>query len=80
MVIYISIYEPVSGVHSGHNRDDFLVPLFPPKTNADVYKISSEFGFKYDSMLWNITSSTPIECRFPSLNEWKEYVGHVLQD
>ena len=64
-------FEPVSGDHPGHNRDEFLVPLFPPKTNADMYKISSEFGFKYDSMPWNVTSSTPMppNCNLPPATE-----------
>ena len=58
-------------MYPGHNRDDFLVPLFPLKTNADVYKISSEFGFKYDSMPWNVTSSTPMppNCNPPPTTE-----------
>ena len=41
-------YILASGGHPGHNRDDYLVPFFPLKTNADMYKISSELGFRYD--------------------------------
>ena len=36
-----------------------------------MYKISSEFGFKYDSMPWNVTSSTPMppNCNLPPATE-----------
>ena len=47
-------YMPVSGEHPGHNHQDYLVPFFPLKTNADLYKVSSELGFTYDTTTWNI--------------------------
>ena len=37
-----------TGGHPGHNLNDYLVPFFPLKTNADMYKRSSELGFRYD--------------------------------
>ena len=50
-------FEPVSGDHPGHNRDDFIVLLFPMETNDDIYKISLEFGFNYNSIPWNFICS-----------------------
>jgi hypothetical protein len=44
-------YEPNSNnrvAHPGHNARDYLVPLFPLKTNLDMYKKSSEFGYSYE--------------------------------
>ena len=52
-------YLPITGGHPGHNRDDYLVPFLPLRTNADMYKISSELGFQYDSLPWNVNSSVP---------------------
>ena len=43
-----SMYE--TGGHPGHNLNDYLVPFFPLKTNADMYKRSSELGFHYDML------------------------------
>ena len=49
-------YMPTSDrKHPGHNRNDYLVPFFPLKTNADMYKKSSDLGFEYDSLPWKIT-------------------------
>ena len=39
-----------SGGHPGHNLNDYLVPFFPLRTNADMYKRSSELGFRYDML------------------------------
>ena len=39
-----------TGGHPGHNLNDYLVPFFPLKTNADMYKRSSELGFRYDML------------------------------
>ena len=39
-----------AGGHPGHNLNDYLVPFFPLKTNADMYKRSSELGFHYDML------------------------------
>ena len=36
--------------HPGHNLNDYLVPFFPLKTNADMYKRSSQLGFTYDRL------------------------------
>ena len=46
----LPVYGMQSGGHPGHNWDDYLVPLFPLKTNADMYKRSFELGFRYDSL------------------------------
>ena len=43
-------YGMQTGGHPGHNWNDYLVPFFPLKTNADMYKRSSELGFSYDSL------------------------------
>lgn len=43
-------YGMQTGGHPGHNLNDYLVPFFPLKTNADMYKRSSELGFSYDSL------------------------------
>ena len=41
-------YMPTNRIaHPGHNARDYLVPLFPLKTNEDMYKRSSEFGYSY---------------------------------
>ena len=50
-------YGMQTGGHPGHNWDDYLVPFFPLKTNADMYKRSSELGFSYDSL--HQTSNLP---------------------
>ena len=47
-------YMPISGGHPGHNCEDYLVPFFPLKTNADMYNISSDLGFDYESLPWKI--------------------------
>ena len=36
--------------HPGHNRQDYLVPFFPLKTNNDMYKVSNEFGYTYQEL------------------------------
>ena len=56
------VYEPSSAEHPGHNRGDYLVPFFPLKTNADMYKISSELGFSYDSLPSDMNSIAPGQC------------------
>ena len=43
-------YQPISGAHPGHNRDDWLVPFLPLATNSDMYNRSSAFGYEYDSL------------------------------
>ena len=48
--INLPTYSMQSGGHPGHNLNDYLVPFFPLKTNADMYKRSSELGFRYDSL------------------------------
>ena len=56
-------YLPTSGGHPGGNLNDYHVPLFPLKTNADMYKLSKELGYRYDGWDWSIpTSDFPIGC------------------
>ena len=44
-------YMPTSRIaHPGHNTEDYLVPFFPLKTNEDMYKKSSEFGYSYEEL------------------------------
>ena len=52
-------FLPISGAHPGHNLNDYLVPFFPLKTSADMYKVSSEHGYQYESLPWNVNSSVP---------------------
>ena len=56
-------YTPTSGGHPGENLDDYHVPLFPLKTNADMYQLSKELGYKYDFWEWNFPADDfPIGC------------------
>ena len=64
-------YMPVSGEHPGHNLRDYLVPFFPLKTNDDMYKVSSELGFTYDTTTWNIPSSDYGECTDMKCNKFE---------
>ena len=64
-------YMPVSGGHPGHNLRDYLVPFFPLKTNDDMYKVSSELGFTYDTTTWNIPSSDYRECTNMKCNKFE---------
>ena len=50
-------YLPASGGHPGGNLNDYLVPLFPLKTNADMYKLSKELGYRYDGWEWSFPTS-----------------------
>ncbi len=49
--------------HPGHNLNDYLVPFFQLKTNADKYKLSDKLGFRYDSWPWspNYVSKCSVE-------------------
>ena len=47
-------YQPVSGGSPGHNLNDYIVPIFPLKTIADVYKESTFLGYTYDDLPWSI--------------------------
>ena len=44
-------YVPVSDGHPGHNRDDFMVPLFPLITPGEQYRVSEEWGYVYDEII-----------------------------
>ena len=46
----VSAYEPKTNGHPGHNVDDWLVPLFPLMTNADMFKRSTELGYEYNNL------------------------------
>ena len=46
----VSAYIAESGGHPGHNLDDWLVPLFPLMTNADMFKRSTNLGYEYESL------------------------------
>jgi tyrosinase len=41
-------FIPVSGAPNGHNRDDCLGQFFPCITNAQLFKLSDEFGYVFD--------------------------------
>ena len=56
-------YTPTSGGHPGENLHDYHVPLFPLKTNADMYQFSEELGYRYDGWDWNFpTEDFQIGC------------------
>ena len=44
-------YVPVMGGHPGHNRGDFLVPLFPLMTALEHYKVAEDLGYMYQSLI-----------------------------
>ena len=44
-------YVPVSGGHSGHNRDDFMVPFFPLITPGEQYSVARNWGYRYDNLI-----------------------------
>ncbi len=48
--------------HPGHNLNDYLVPFFPLKTNADMYKLSDKLGFRYDRLPWSATDVNECPC------------------
>ena len=50
-------YWPISGGPPGLNLNDYLVPQFPVKKIADVYKESKELGYIYDELPWNIPAT-----------------------
>ena len=56
-------YQPIEGGTPGHNLNDYLVPIFPLKKNADFYKESKELGYMYDDLPWSIpTTDYQIGC------------------
>ena len=61
------LYTTISGDHPGRNPGDYLVPLFPLKTHAHMYTISSELGFSYDDMTWEVASTEFTMCTTPVL-------------
>ena len=50
-------YQPIDGGSPGHNFNDYLVPMFPVRKNADFYKESKELGYIYDDLPWSIPST-----------------------
>ena len=44
-------YEPMSGGHPGHNKNDFMVPFFPLIEVGQQYKPAEEWGYKYDNLV-----------------------------
>ena len=46
----VNAYEPKTNGHPGHNVDDWLVPLFPLMSNADMFKRSTELGYEYKTL------------------------------
>ena len=43
-------YHPTDGAHPGHNRDDWLMGIFPLATNGDMFKYSTKLGYDYDKL------------------------------
>ncbi|XP_065184385.1 tyrosinase-like [Sycon ciliatum] len=43
-------YTPTVGAPPGHNADDCMVPFYPLHRNKDYLKLSTEFGYQYDSL------------------------------
>ena len=54
----IPVQSTTEGRHPGHNKDDYLVPLFPLKTNADMYRVSTELGYTYDKLPEDLVPDT----------------------
>ena len=50
-------YQPIEGGPPGYNLNDYLVPTFPLRKNADFYKESKELGYMYDDLPWSIPST-----------------------
>ena len=50
-------YQPISGGPPGRNLNDYLVPIFPVKPIADVYKESKELGYIYDDLPWQVPAT-----------------------
>ena len=42
--------ESTADVHPGHAKDDWIVPIWPPVTNGDMFKSGGALGFEYDSL------------------------------
>ena len=47
----IPAYAPVKGGHPGHNRDDYIVPIFPLIKVGRQYTVAEEWGYTYDSLI-----------------------------
>ena len=45
-------FQPIKDTvkHPGFSEDSYLIPMFPLKTNADMYKTADEFGYRYDDL------------------------------
>jgi tyrosinase len=58
-------YMPTSRIaHPGHNTEDYLVPFFPLKTNVDMFKKSSDFGYSYEEQ--NLAQGAGFSVLYPS--------------
>jgi tyrosinase len=44
------VFEPTTGAHPGHNRDDWLVGIYPLISNDDMFKNSTMLGYDYDTL------------------------------
>ncbi|XP_035683171.1 tyrosinase-like [Branchiostoma floridae] len=41
---------PLDGAPPGHNRDEYIVPLFPPYTHESVFKASTDLGYDFEGV------------------------------
>ena len=61
-------YKPIVGGSPGHNLNDYFIPLFPVRKNADFYKESKELGYIYDDLPWSIPATAyRLGCRSRSM-------------
>ena len=44
-------YEPESGGHPGHNKNDYMVPFFPLIKPGDQYSMAENWGYEYDNLI-----------------------------
>ncbi|XP_019633275.1 PREDICTED: tyrosinase-like [Branchiostoma belcheri] len=54
---------PERGTPPGHNRNDYMVPFFPPRSHATMFKRSTEFGYDYEEFYEDPTDGNDMgEC------------------
>ncbi|XP_078604225.1 tyrosinase-like [Branchiostoma floridae x Branchiostoma japonicum] len=41
---------PLDGAPPGHNRDEYIVPLFPPYTHEFVFNVSTDLGYDFEGV------------------------------
>ena len=49
--------------HPGHNRDDYILPLFPLITHNDVFKTSDKLNYEYADA-YKVSSTSKSQCAY----------------